>query len=171
MCQNGHMRRKGTNEQFAARRARGLALLAEGKTSKEVAEILEVTKRSVDRWQAEAKKPGKKKATRPVGRPRKLSAKQMKRLEKALDQGAYAFGYAGDYWTLDRIAQVIWQLFRVRYETSAVWHVMQRMGWSSQRPQRRPLHRTEEAIEQWKEEELPRIKKVSPVGRYPRSGR
>jgi transposase len=165
------MRRKGTNEQFAARRARGLALLAEGKTSKEVAEILEVTKRSVDRWQAEAKKPGKKKATRPVGRPRKLSAKQMKRLEKALDKGAYAFGYAGDYWTLDRIAQVIWQLFRVRYETSAVWHVMQRMGWSNQRPQRQPLHRNEEAIEQWKEEELPRIKKVSPVGRYPRSGR
>jgi transposase len=92
-------------------------------------------------------------------------------LEKALDKGAYTFGYAGDYWTLDRIAQVIWQLFGVRYETSAVWHVMQRMGWSNQRPQRQPLHRNEEAIEQWKKEELPRIKKVSPVGRYPRSGR
>jgi len=146
-------------------------LLAEGKTSKEVAEILEVTKRCVDRWQAAAKKPTKKKATRPVGRPRKLSEKQMKRLEKALDKGAYAFGYAGDYWTLDRIAQVIWQLFGVRYETSAVWHVMQRMGWSNQRPQRQPLDRDESAIEQWKEEELPRIKKVSPTGRYPGAGR
>jgi transposase len=164
------MRQKGTNEQLAERRARGLALLAEGKTPKEVAEILSVTKRSVDRWRADAKKTKKKKATRPVGRPRKLSARQVKRLEKALDKGAYTFGYAGDYWTLDRIAQVIWQLFGVRHETSAVWHVMQRMGWSNQRPQRRPLHRNEEAIEQWKEEELPRIKKVSPVGRYPRSG-
>ena len=164
------MRRKGTNEQLAERRARGLALLAEGKTPKEVAEILEVTKRSVDRWQADTKKPKKKKTGRLPGRPRKLSAKQTKRLEKALDKGAYAFGYAGDYWTLDRIAQVIWQLFGVRYETSAVWHVMQRMDWSNQRPQRRPLHRNEEAIEQWKKEELPRIKKVSPVGRYPRSG-
>ena len=164
------MRQKGTNEQLAERRARGLALLAEGKPPKEVAEILNVTKRSVDRWRADAKKTKKKKTTRPVGRPRKLSAKQVKRLEKALDKGAYAFGYAGDYWTLDRIAQVVWQLFGVRHETSAVWHVMQRMGWSNQRPQRRPLHRSEEAIEQWKEEELPRIKKVSPVGRYPRSG-
>jgi len=171
MCHNGHMRRKGTHEQFAERRARGLALLAEGKAPNEVSEILEVTKRSVDRWQADAKKPKKKKATRPIGRPRKLSEKQVKQLEKALDKGAYSFGYAGDYWTLDRIAQVIWQLFDVRYETSAVWHVMQRMGWSNQRPQRRPLHRNEEAIEQWKKEELPRIKKVSPVGRYPRSGR
>lgn len=170
MCHNRHMRRKGTNEQFAERRTRGLALLAEGKTPKEVAEILDVTKRSVDRWRANAKKPKKKKATRPPGRPRKLSEKQVKRLEKALDKGAYAFGYAGDYWTLDRIAQVIWQLFGVRHETSAVWHVMQRMGWSNQRPQRRPLHRNEEPIEQWKKEELPRIKKVSPTGRYPRSG-
>jgi transposase len=165
------MRRKGTNEQLAERRTRGLALLAEGKTPKEVAEILEVTKRSVDRWQANAEKPKKKNAGRLPGRPSKLSGKQMKRLEKALDKGAYACGYAGDYWTLDRIAQVIWQQLDVRYETSAVWHVMQRMGWSNQRPQRRPLHRNEEAIEQWKKEELPRIKKVSPVGRYPRSGR
>ncbi len=164
------MRRKGTNEQFAERRTRGLALLAEGKTSKEVAEILDVTKRSVDRWQADTKKP-KKKAGRSQGRPRKLSAKQVKRLDKALDKGAYAFGYLGDYWTLDRIAQVIWQLFGVRYETSAVWHVMQRMGWSNQRPQRQPLHRDEETVEQWKKEEQPKIKKVSPVGRYPRSGR
>ena len=164
------MRRKGTNEQLAERRARGLALLAEGKTPKDVAEILDVTRRSVNRWEQESKHPKKKKATRAPGRPRKLSEKQVKRLEKALDKGAYAFGYAGDYWTLDRISQVIWQLFGVRYETSAVWHVMQRMGWSNQRPQRRPLHRNEEAIEQWKREELPRIKKVSPVGRYPRSG-
>lgn len=164
------MRRKGTNEQLAERRARGLTLLADGKTSKEVAEILEVTKRSVDRWRADEKKPHKKKAGRSPGRPRKLSAKQTKRLEKALDKGAYAVGYTGDYWTLDRIAQLIWQLFGVRHETSAVWYVMQRLGWSNQRPQRRPLHRDEDAIAQWKKDELPRIKKVSPVGRDPHSG-
>jgi len=165
------MRRKGTDEQLAERKARGLALLAQGKTPKEVAEILEVTRRSVDRWKQEAKKPRKKKSTRRPGRPRKLSAKQVKRLEKALDKGANAFGYVGNYWTLDRIAQVIWQLFGVRYHPSAVWHVMQRMGWSNQRPQRQALHRDEAAIEQWKTEELPRIKKVPATGRYPRSGR
>jgi len=169
MCHNEHMRRKGTDEQLAQRRERGLALLAHGKTSKEVAEMLEVTKRSVDRWQQGANKPKKKKALRAPGRPRKLSEKQLKRLEKALDKGAYAFGYAGNYWTLDRIAHVIWQLFGVRYHPSAVWHVMQRMGWTNQRPQRQPLHRDEEAIEQWKVEALPGIKKVPATGRYPRS--
>jgi transposase len=160
------MRRKGTNEELAERRMRGLALLEKGKKPKEVAEILNVTRRSVNRWQQEAKKPKKKKAKRPPGRPRKLSSKQLKRLEKALDKGVYAFGYVGNYWTLDRISQVIWQLFEVRYHPSAVWHLMRHMGWSNQRPQRQPLHRNDEAIEQWQEEELPRIKKVSATGRH-----
>jgi transposase len=102
-----------------------------------------------------------KKTTCPLGRPRKITEKQVKRLEKALDRGAFAFGYAGDYWTLDRIAQVIWQLFKVRYHPSAVWYVMDRMGWSSQRPQRRAFQRNEEAIEKWKKEVLPEIKKDS----------
>jgi len=38
---------------------------------------------------------------------------------------------------------------------------MDRMGWSSQRPQRRTFQRNEEAIEQWKKEVLPEIKKDS----------
>lgn len=160
------MRHKGTSEELAVVRVRGLALLEKGKKPQEVAEILNVTPSCVYRWRRESKKPRKKKATRLPGRPRKLSEKQLKRLEKALDTGAYSFGYAGNYWTLDRISQVIWQLFEVRYHPSAVWHLMRHMGWSNQRPQRQPLHRNDEAIEQWKKEELPRIKKVSATGRH-----
>jgi transposase len=155
------MRRKGTSAQLAIVRKQGLALLEKGKKPKEVAEILKVTPRCVYRWRQEHKKPKRKKAPRLLGRPRKLTEKQVKRLEKALDQGAFAFGYAGDYWTLDRIAQVIWQLFKVRYHPSAVWYVMDRMGWSSQRPQRRAFQRNEEAIGEWKKEVLPEIKKDS----------
>ena len=160
------MRRKGTSEQLAIVRNRGLALLEKGKKPEEVAEIFNVTPRCVYRWRQESKKPKRRKAVRSVGRPRKLTEKQIKKLEKALDQGAYAFGYAGNYWTLDRIAQVIWQLFKVRYHPSGVWHIMDRMGWSSQRPQRRAFQRNEEAIEQWKKEVLPEIKKDSQLERH-----
>ena len=164
------MRPKGTREQLAEQRAQGLSLLARGRTPKEVAEILGVTRRSVNRWDHEARHPKKKKkASRPVGRPSKLSDAQLKRLEKALEKGAYHYGYSDNCWTLDRIAQVIWQLFEERYEKSAVWHVMHRMGWSRQRPQRRPFQRDDDVIEEWREEELLRIKKVSTTGRYPRS--
>jgi transposase len=155
------MRRKGTNEQLATVRNRGLALLEKGKKPKEVAEILNVTSRCVYRWRQENEKPKRKKAARPIGRPRKLTEKQIKKLEKALDQGAYAFGYAGDYWTLDRIAQIIWQLFKVRYHPSGVWHIMDRLEWSSQRPQRLALHRNDEAVELWRKEDVSEIKKDS----------
>jgi transposase len=160
------MRRKGTSEQLAIVRNRGLALLEQGKKPKEVAELLNVTLRCVYRWRQENKKPKRKKATRPLGRPRKITEKQVKRLEKALDKGAFAFGYVGDYWTLDRIAQIIWQLFKVRYHPNAIWYVMDRMGWSSQRPQRRAFHRSDEAIVAWKKEVLPEIKKDSRLERH-----
>jgi hypothetical protein len=86
------MRRKGTNEQLAERRARGLALLAEGKTAKEVGAILEVTKRSGSL--ASGCQKAKEESKPLTGVVRKLSTQQTKRLEKALDKGAYAFGYA-----------------------------------------------------------------------------
>ena len=155
------MRRKGTSEQLAIVRNRGLALLEKGKKPKEVAEILNVTPRCVNRWRQESKKPKRRKTTRSVGRPRKLNEKQVKKLERALDQGAYAFGYTGDYWTLDRITQIIWQLFKVRCHPSGVWHILDRMGWSNQRPQRLPLHRNDEAIAEWQKEVAPEIKKDS----------
>jgi len=82
-------------------------------------------------------------------------------LEKELLKGAYAHGYAEDYWTLDRIGHLIWDKFDVRYHSSAVWHIMKRLGWSNQRPQRRSLARDEEAIKRWKHYSWPRIKKVA----------
>lgn len=153
------MRRKGTVEQLAEQRARGLVLLRQGKKAKEVAEILNVTPRSVNRWRHEAQKPGRRKKPKPIGRHRKLTEAQVKRLERVLQRGAPAYGYFGDYWTLDRIGQVIRQLFKVRCHPSTVWHILDRMGWSCQRPQRRPFQRNEAAIQQWKDEILPEIKK------------
>jgi len=155
------MRQKGTSAELAVVRSRGLVLLEQGKKPKEVAEMLAVTVRSVYRWRQESKQSKSKKALASIGRPRKLTEKQVKQLEKALDRGAYTFGYSGEYWTLDRITQVIWQLFKVRYHPSGVWHLMVRMGWSNQRPQRLALHRNDQAIEVWQKDGLPEIKKDS----------
>ena len=160
------MRRKGTSEQLAIERTRGLSLLCRVKSPSDVAATLHVTVRCVYRWRQEAKRPKRKKRPCRLGRPKKIDDQQVKKLEKALDQGAYAFGYAGDYWTLDRIAQLIWHLFKIRYHPSAVWHIMDSMGWSSQRLQRRALHRDEEAIEAWKKKALPAIKKDSRPQRH-----
>ena len=76
-------------------------------------------------------------------------------------------GYAEDYWTLDRIAHLIWTTFGVRYHPSGVWRVMQRMGWSNQKPKRQAVQRDDEAIAHWVRYKWPQIKKTARAGRDP----
>jgi transposase len=163
VCDNKHMRPFGTSEQLARRRQRALKLLHRGHGLTEVARRVGATVQSVWRWQHESKH-FKRKTTlhhRAPGRPSRLSKSQLSRLASALNRGAYSYGYAEDYWTLDRIAHLIWDLFRVRYRTSSVWYMLQRLGWSCQKPQRRSLARDDEAIAHWKHYRWPHIKKVA----------
>lgn len=157
------MRPFGTSEQLARRRKRALKLLRGGHGPTEVARRVGATVQSVCRWRHESKQPKRKTALpqRTPGRPSRLSQSQRRRLVSALHRGAYAYGYAEDYWTLDRIAHLIWDLFQVRYRTSSVWYVLQRLGWSCQKPQRRSLARDDEAIAHWKHYLWPQIKKVA----------
>lgn len=160
MCYNWHMRPYGTSKQLDRRRQRALRLLHRGLGPTEVGKRVGATPQSVCRWRRESAHPKPKRRGPPPGRPCRLSAAQRRRLVVALKRGAYPWGYADDYWTLDRIAQVIWQMFHVRYRASSVWYLMQRLGWSSQKPQRRSLARDEEAVVRWKRYDWPRIKKL-----------
>ena len=155
------MRTKKKEKQYLDKRRKvALEMLEEGKPAREVAELIGVTIRSVYRWQEHQKNPPKK-SERPPGRPSRLKKEQLEQLEQELLLGAYAHGYAEDYWTLERIGHVIWELFRIRYVPSGIWHVMDRMGWSSQKVQRLAIQRDEEAIVSWKQKVWPRIKKVA----------
>ena len=102
------MRPLGTSEQLAKRRQKALDLLKSGKAIQEIARQLGTTERSIRRWRQEAKHPKKKSRRRP-GKQGYLSKQQIKKLERELLKGAYAHGYAEDYWTLDRIGHVIWE--------------------------------------------------------------
>ena len=155
------MRPFGKSGQLEKRRTQALQLLESGKRVKEVAGIIGVTERSIRYWQAEARNPKDRSNIRPPGHPSHLTAEQLKALEKELSKGAYEQGYAEDYWTLDRIARLIWDKFQVRYHPSSVWHIMKRIGWSNQRPQRQALQRNNEKIRRWKQYVWPRIKKVA----------
>lgn len=154
------MRPFGTSEQLARRRQRARALLRHGQSPKQVAHRVGATERSVRRWQAESKHPTRSSSrTRGPGRPCRLNPAQCRQLLDALEQGAFEHGYADDYWTLDRIVHVIWDLFQVRYRPASVWYLLQRLDWSCQKPQRRALHRDDAAIAHWKHYVWPQIKK------------
>jgi transposase len=154
----------GSNRQVDERRQRGLALLADGLSAKQVASRVGTSVRTVQRWAKAAQDGQPRERQRPGPKPR-LKARQVQRLARQLKRGARAHGYAEDHWTLDRIAHLIWTLFGVRFHPSGVWWVMQRMGWSSQKPIRQAVQRDDAAIEAWIETDWSRIKKVARVGR------
>jgi transposase len=161
------MRPFGTSEQLARRRQRAQGLLQGGQSPKQVAQRVGVTEQSVRRWRHESKRPKRKRATRGPGHPCRLSPAQRERLKRALKRGAYVYGYAEDYWTLDRIGRLIWDLFHVRYRPSGVWYLLQRLEWSSQKPQRRTFRRDDAEIAHWKRYVWPHIKKVADPARNP----
>ena len=160
----GDMRTLGSNRQVDERRQRGLALLHDGLSAKQVASRLGTSVRTVQRWAKAGQAGQPRERKRPGPKPR-LKARQVQRLARQLKRGARAHGYAEDYWTLDRIAHLIWTLFGVRFHPSGVWWVLQRMEWSSQKPIRQAVQRDDAAIEAWIETDWPRIKKVARTGR------
>ena len=89
------MRPKGTSEQLAEVRNRGLSMLEAGEKPKEVAEILKVTPRCVYRWRQEAKARKRRKTIRPRGQDRRnYRRNSFNDWKKRWIPGAYAFGYA-----------------------------------------------------------------------------
>lgn len=153
------MRPYGTSKQLQKRRQRALELLKRGKSVVAVAAQVDVTRWSVYRWrQTETTKQN---SNRAPGKPAYVSNEQIKQLEQELLRGAYAHGYSEDYWTLDRMGHLIWDLFGIRYTPSGVWRLLDRMNWSCQKVQRLALQRNEAAIKSWKGYTWPRIKKVA----------
>lgn len=157
----GFMRPFGTQQALERRRYKAMELLQAGLTMNAVARRMNTTVTSVFRWKS-AYKQGSDKAlaAKPVpGRPRKLVDNERKRLLDILLQGALAYGFPNDLWTLKRIARVIRKEFEVEYHPGHVWKLLRGLGWSCQVPERRSIQRDEQAIEDWKKNKWPYIKK------------
>jgi transposase len=100
------------------------------------------------------------------GRPSKLATKQKAQLIPLLAQGAMAHGYRTELWTTLRIAEVIEHHFGVRYHRNHVGKLLHQLHWSPQKPDGRAIERDEEAIEAWKRNVWPAVKKT-PRGSRP----
>jgi transposase len=99
------------------------------------------------------------KRTERFGRPPKLEEAQRLELIRALKGGALAAGFASELWTLPRIASLIKERFGVELSQPSVWRMLQKLGWSVQRPTGRARERDEAAIRTWKEQRWPALKK------------
>ena len=155
------MRPHGTPAKLEARRLRAAELLAKGMRPVDVARTVGTSPSSVTRWNEVIRKSGVEglKAKPAPGRPPFLSETQKKKLEKILLRGPRANGCKTDLWTCPRVADVIERRFGVRYNSNYVWYVLRSLGWTCQKPERLARERDEKAIERWRREDWPRIKK------------
>ena len=155
------MRPPGTADQLRKRREYAIRLLKAGKTPATVARAVGASRSSVSRWPAAYEVQGQAGLqAKPIpGRPARLTPKQRTKLEKLLLDGPLAAGYQTDLWTLERVARLIRQQFSVRYHPGHVWKVLRRLGWSCQKPERRPTQRDEAAIAHWRRYVWPQLKK------------
>lgn len=163
-------RPRGSAQELERRRHRALKLLDEGRSLHEVAERVGCHASSVMRWRNARRQGGKRalKVRKASGRPPKLSEEQRAELLEFLLEGARAHGYRTELWTTQRIAEVIQAKFRVSYHRDHVGRLMRSLGWSCQKPERRAVERDEEAVERWKREVWPEVKKT-PKGWGPTS--
>jgi transposase len=148
-------------DQLEQRRLEAARLFDQGLSAAEVARRLGVHRQSTSRWQRDWQGRGVaalKQAGR-AGRKPRLNPQQAAELESQLKAGPQAHGFATALWTTERIAQLIRQRWKVRYHPDHVCRLLQKLGWSCQRPTPRARQRNEAAIQRWKKVTWPALKK------------
>lgn len=154
------MKHKRDFKALEQRRLKGAKLLARGVPKSEVARQMGVTRQTVAAWEQRLFEGGQRSLKRgTLGRPRQLGVEQERELAKLLMAGALAAGYPTELWTLPRIGKVITERFGVQYSTGHLWHLLRRLGFSCQKPEKRATQRNEEQIARWKRHTWPALKK------------
>jgi len=144
-----------------ARRIRALALSRQGWLQKDIAAALGVSKGAVSQWLARARDGGDEalRTRPPPGRPPQLTPEQRSAIPDLLLAGAETFDFRGDVWTRGRVGKVIQDQFGVEYSEPHVGRLLSACGWTLQKPIRRARQRDEAAIERWKTERWPELKR------------
>lgn len=154
-------RPRGSIEQAAERRRKAIELFEQGRSSREVAEAVKASVRSVNEWRQRHREQGEAgiAARKGGGSPPKLTEEQRAELIALLDKGALAAGFDTDLWTCPRVKQLIKERFGVDYHVDHLSRLLRQLGFTAQKPRRRAFERDEQAIEQWVREDWPRVKK------------
>ena len=155
---------RGVRRDFEALEKRRLAavkLFGKEFNNSEIGRRLKVCNQTVSRWRKQYESGGKQALQRVgrAGRKPLLSAADQQRLVELLKQGPERLGYQTPLWTCWRVAHLIEKEFGVAYHAGHVWKLLRGLNWSVQRPVGRALERNEAAIQEWKKQRWPALKK------------
>jgi transposase len=80
-------------------------------------------------------------------------------LLESLQAGADSWGFPTPDWNCPRVQLLISRLFHVSYNVDYVGTLLHQLGWSVQKLAYRAREQDARAIERWRREEWPRLKK------------
>src|ERR1700739_1071139 len=148
-------------QKLEERRFLAARLLGQGVPQAEVARGVGASRQSGSRWAQHLEQGGRRalrKAGR-AGRKPRLSATDLRRIERGLKRGPEALGYETTLWTSWRVAHLIETAGGAHYNPSPGWAILATLGWSCQRPVGRALERGETKSRKGKGKRWPEIKK------------
>ncbi|WP_210590710.1 winged helix-turn-helix domain-containing protein [Streptomyces sp. GESEQ-35] len=147
--------------QAARERVRMLAAdgFARGEKHTVIAKRLRVSVRSVERWHRSWRDGGQGalRISGPAKRP-KVDDHDFAVLEPLLLEGAVAWGWSDERWTLARVRLLIADQLGVSMSIRGVWELLRRHGWSCRQPARRAVERDDAAVAGWVKETWPQAK-------------
>jgi transposase len=143
-------------------RLRAVDQVQAGAHPEDVASALGLHRKTVYGWLAKFREGGRDAlVAKPVpGRPPKLSGAQIARLYEWIvgsDPAQFSFEFA--LWTRDMVRQVIRREFKIALSVVSVGRLLRTMGLSPQRPLYRAYQQNPEAVQRWKDEQFPAIRR------------
>jgi transposase len=154
------MRNAGSPDVLEYRRRLAVQRVAEGYSTQELAEFLDVDPSSVRRWLTSYRHDGDEGLTAQLvpGRWSKLTTTQEKIVLRWLSDVPTEYGFPTDLWSAPRLAQLIEQEFGVHFHPHYLSTWLRERGYTPQKPQRVPRERDDAAIARWLAQDWPRIK-------------
>jgi transposase len=144
-----------------AKRLKAVALNSQGRTSGELADILQAPRSKVSEWLAQYDAHGVEGLLEGhrSGRPAGLSPRQREQLSDILDSGPVAYGLDTGIWTSPLIAWIIEEEFGVQYHPGHVRKLLHELQFSVQRPHRVLIRANPAEQDRWHRYTYPRLKK------------
>ena len=138
------------------------AVVEDGKTHQEVANLFGVARGTVTKWVSIYKKGGyetlkAKKQGRPKGGKLKgWQASQIARI--VVDKHPEQLNFPWALWTRELVGGLIYEKFGIRLSKWTVSRYLRRWGFTPQRPLKRAYQRNPRAVEKWLHQEYPKIR-------------
>ena len=147
-----------------AMRERAVRSVQDGESPEVVASVIGINRSTIYGWLAQYRHGGwgALKAKPLFGRPRKLDGKKLKWIYDTVTQkNPLQLKFAFALWTREMVAKLIKDRFYISLSLVSVGRLLAQLGITCQRPLHRALEHDEALVQQWLNQEYPKIKALA----------